>query len=158
MFAFYAWRESCRVLAALTTHHWHPGVTYSKISPLWDLSLSLQTCGGAASFVSTPGFSTSFHPPASTPSSCSEITHDLSTDRVVPLVWCHSKSPSKPILGNHVTGRIHSPSAPSPSTAFLPEAGLPIQFLHRSRAKRTAKKSDQRSTKSFPPKSIKIHE
>lgn len=34
--------------------------------------------------------------------------------------------------------------------SFLPEAGVPIQFLHRSCAKETVWKSDQSTTKSFP--------
>lgn len=77
------------------------------------------------------------HQWCTTPCPRSEITHDLSTDGVVPLAWCHSKSPSKPIPSNHVTGRIHSSTAPSLSTAFPPEAeGVSIQFLHRSRAKK----------------------
>lgn len=86
----------------------------------------------------------------STPSPCSEITHDLSTDGVVPLVWCHSKSPSKPIPSNHVTGRIHSSIAPSLSTAFPPQAGVPIQFLHRSRAKKGQRNQIRGVLKAFP--------
>lgn len=38
--------------------------------------------------------------------------------------------PQSPIPSNHVTGKIYSSSAPSLSTAFPPEAGVPIQFLH----------------------------
>lgn len=90
-------------------------------------------------------------PPANT-----QLPHHLPAPKslmicpLMELYRCHSKSPSKPIPSNHVTGRIHSSTAPSLSTAFPPEAGVPIQFLHRSCAKKRAKKSDQRSTKSFP--------
>lgn len=52
----------------------------------------------------------------------SEITHDLSTDGVALLVWCHSKSLSNPIPTNNVTGRIDSSTGPSLSTAFPPQA------------------------------------
>lgn len=91
------------------------------------------------------------HQRSTTPSPCYEIIHDLPTDGVLPLLWCHSKSPSKPIPCNHVTDRIHSSTAPYYPLHFLLKLrGSRFNFCIDLVQKKGPKKSDQRSTKSFP--------
>lgn len=85
-----------------------------------------------------------------TPSSCSEITHDLAIDRVVLLLRCHSKSPSKPISVTMLQAEYILRPSPHHLLHFFHKPGVSIQFLHRSCAKKQNGNQIRAVLKAFP--------